>query len=163
VRSLSIRGSLLTVAAISLIVAAVVGVIGIVRAGSITKRTDAMYADSLQPLNVAKDLQQLVWHGRWASLSGTTTASAATAKTYNALAKQIFDQIPVEIKEFRTYHVSAAELSALSSFETSWAKYQQLRVQATALKAAGHIAAWENLRATGLNPRRPKRSAAAPR
>jgi methyl-accepting chemotaxis protein len=152
VRTLSIRGSLLVVAAIALVVAAVVGVIGIVRAGSIADRTDAMYAESLQPLDVAKDLQQLVWHGRWASLSGTTSTSPAAAKTYNDQATQIFDQIPVQIKQFRTYHVSAPELAALSSFETSWAKYNQLRAQAVQLKAAGRIAEWENLRATGLNP-----------
>jgi methyl-accepting chemotaxis protein len=152
VRSLSIRGSLLVVAAIALVVAAVVGVIGIVRAGSIADRTDAMYAESLQPLNVAKDLQQLVWHGRWASLSGTTASNPTAAKTYNDQAKVIFDQVPVQIKQFRTYHVSAAELAALSSFETSWAKYNQLRVQAVQLKAAGRMAEWENLRANGLNP-----------
>jgi methyl-accepting chemotaxis protein len=152
VRSLSIRSSLLLVATITLAVATLVGVIGIVRAGSIANRTDAMYAESLQPLNVAKDLQQLIWQGRWASLSGLTSTNPAAAKGYNDQAKQIFDQVPVRIKQFRTYHVSAAELAALSSFEASWAKYNQLKVQATQLKAAGRLAEWENLRTTGLNP-----------
>jgi methyl-accepting chemotaxis protein len=152
VRSLSIRGSLLVVAAIALVMAAIVGVIGIVRAGSIANRTDAMYAESLRPLNVAKDIQQLVWHFRWASLSGTTTTDPNAAKKYNDLSKQISDQIPVQIKQFRTYQVSAPELAALSSFEASWAKYNQLRVQAVQLKAAGRLAEWENLRSTGLNP-----------
>jgi methyl-accepting chemotaxis protein len=151
-RSLSIRSSMLASAAMALAVAAVVGVFGILRATTLAGETQAMYQNSLKPLATAGDIEQLIWHGRWASLSGTTSRDPAKAKAYNAEAAQKFDQVQARIADYRKLTVSAPERAAMNAFQQSWASYLTLRQQATALKSAGKLAEWDNFRTTRLNP-----------
>src|SRR5690348_1781029 len=89
-RSMSMRSNLMVTAAIGLAVAVFVGVLAIVRMNDIADRADVIYRASLVPLSEVQDIEQMIWHARWASLSGTTTDDAARAKAYNDEAAGLF-------------------------------------------------------------------------
>jgi methyl-accepting chemotaxis protein len=151
-RSMSIRTSLLASAAVALVVALVVGAVGVMRTGTVADRADAIYSESLLPLNNAKDIEQLIWHSRWAGVSGQTSTDPEKAKAYSAESLANIDLVATRIQQYDTLGVGPAQKAAMAVFAASWAKYLDLRKQSTALKAAGKLAEWQEFRSKTLNP-----------
>jgi methyl-accepting chemotaxis protein len=152
VRSMSLRSNLLLVAAIGLVVAVIVGIVGIMRMNTIAERADAIYRKSLIPLAQVQDVQQIIWHSRWASLSGTTTTDTAKAKSYNDEATALWAAVDDGMAAYLKLDVSAAERAGMTKVQATWQQYQTYRQQATALKAAGKTAEWQAFRTEKLNP-----------
>ena len=151
-RSMSMRSNLLVAATIGLVVAVVVGILGILRMNNIADRADAIYRKSLVPLSTVQDLQQVIWHSRWASLSGTTSDDPAKAKAYNDEAAGLLTLATDEINAYEQLDVSAAEKAGMTSVQASWAQYLTYRQQAIDLKKAGKTAEWQAFRSEKLNP-----------
>jgi methyl-accepting chemotaxis protein len=152
VRSLSMRTSLLASAAVALLVALVVGAVGILRTNTTADRAEAIYSEALVPLANVKDIQQLIWHARWASLSNLTATDPAKAATYSTEATANYDLVTVRLEEYAGLTVGAAEQAAMATFQSTWTNYLDLRKQSSALKNAGKIQEWEQFRSTTLNP-----------
>ncbi|MFI5890191.1 methyl-accepting chemotaxis protein [Actinoplanes sp. NPDC051513] len=150
--TMSMRSNLLMVAAIGLALAVVVGVAGILRMNQIAGRADAIYRKSLQPLVVVQDVQQMIWHSRWAGLSGSTNTDATKAKAYNDEAAALFTQIDAGIANYLKLDVSAAERAGMANVQASWQQYISVRNELQVLQKAGRIAEWQELRTTKLNP-----------
>ncbi|WP_433362258.1 methyl-accepting chemotaxis protein [Actinoplanes sp. CA-142083] len=151
--SMSMRTNLLAVAAIGLVVAVVVGIVGILRMNTIADRADAIYRKSLQPLVVVQDVQQMIWHARWAgATANNSTTAAATAKTLTELASTLFTQINAGIAGYLKLDVSSAERAGMAKVQDSWQQYLDVRAQLTTLQNAGKTAEYNQLRANGLNP-----------
>ncbi|WP_030438021.1 methyl-accepting chemotaxis protein [Actinoplanes subtropicus] len=151
-RSMSMRSNLLAAAATGLVVAVVVGIVGILRMNVIADRADAIYRKSLVPLSAVQEIEQIIWHARWASLSGTTTDDAAKAKAYNDQAAELMDQATAGISGYGQLQVTAAEKTAMAQIQASWEQYLAYRQQAVALKKAGKTAEWNAFRVEKLNP-----------
>jgi methyl-accepting chemotaxis protein len=151
-RSLSIRASLLASAAIALLVAVIVGAVGIERANATSRRAEAVYQEALRPLAMVKDMQQLIWHGRWAGLSNLTATDPAKAKAYGEEAAGIYEAVSTRIQEYSLLPVGARERAAMDNFAKGWANYMDLRQQSAALKNAGKVKEWEQFRTSTLNP-----------
>ena len=151
-RSLSMRSSLLASAAVALLAALAVGAVGIVRTNTTADRAEAIYSEALVPLATLKDIQQLIWHGRWAGLSNLTATDATKAKAYGEEATKHYDLVSTRVQEYSELTVSAGERAAMDTFQGTWATYLDLRKQSSALKNAGKIAEWEQFRSTTLNP-----------
>ncbi|GLY08518.1 methyl-accepting chemotaxis protein [Actinoplanes sp. NBRC 101535] len=149
---MSIRTGLLASAGIALLVAVVVGAVGILRTQSTADATEALYEESLRPLAVVKDMQQLIWHARWAGLSQLSSTDAAKAKAYGEEASTNYDLVTTRLADYDKLPVSAQQRTAMSDFATIWANYIELRQQSSALKAAGKIAEWETFRSEKLAP-----------
>ena len=151
-RTLTLRSSLLASAGVALLVAMIVGAVGIVRTKTTADRAEAIYNEALVPLATVKDLQQLVWHARWASLSNLTATDPAKASAYAEEATQNYDLVTTRLTEYAGLTVGAGERAAMAAFKTTWTKYLALREQSSALKNAGKIKEWEEFRTTTLNP-----------
>ncbi|SDT70040.1 methyl-accepting chemotaxis protein [Actinoplanes derwentensis] len=151
-RSLSIRAALLTSAGIALLVALLVGTVGILRTQSTADATKDLYERSLVPLAVVKDMQQLIWHARWASLSQLTSTDAAKAKTYGEEASVNYDLVTTRLDEYTALSLADDQRAAMSTFQTTWANYLELRKQSSALKNAGKIEEWQEFRSKTLGP-----------
>ena len=151
-RSLSIRNSLLASAAVALLVAVVVGLVGISRTNATADRAQGVYDEALRPLATVKDIEQLIWHARWASLSNLTATDPAKATAYGAEASEYYDLVTTRLQEYGQLPVGPEERAAMDTFQTTWAKYLDLRKQSSALKNAGKVEEWEQFRTTTLNP-----------
>jgi len=151
-RSMSMRSNLLVAASIGLVVAVIVGIVGTLRMNSIADRAEAIYRQALIPLSAVQNIQQVIWHARWASLSGTTTDDPVKAKAYNDETAGLLSQATGEITAYQQLDVSAAEKTGMAQVQASWAQYMDYRQQATALKKAGKTAEWQAFRSTKLNP-----------
>jgi len=148
VRTMGMRSSLLAAAAVAMLVALVVGAVGILRTSSVADRAEAIYTESLQPLNTLKDIEQLIWHG----LSGLTNADPVKAKGYTTESDETYDVVSSRVKEYDAMPVGAAAKAGMAVFAADWAKYMELRQQSADLKAAGKLVEWQNFRSTTLNP-----------
>jgi len=146
------RSSLLASAAVALLVAMIVGAVGILRTNTTAGRAEAIYHEALVPLATVKDIQQLIWHARWASLSNLTATDAAKATAYSEEATQTYDLVTTRLDEYTALSVTAEEQAAMATFRTTWAKYLELRAQSSALKNAGKLEEWQEFRSTTLNP-----------
>ncbi len=151
-RSLSIRAALLASAGIALLVALVVGTVGILRTQSTADATKDLYDRSLIPLAVVKDMQQQIWHGRWASLSQLTNDDAAKAKAYGEESAKHYDLVTTRLAEYTALPLSADQRASISTFQASWGEYLELRKQSTALKNAGRLVEWQQFRSEKLGP-----------
>ncbi|MFI5842063.1 methyl-accepting chemotaxis protein [Catenuloplanes sp. NPDC051500] len=151
-RSLSMRTSLLATAAVALIVAVVVGSVSVVRMHTIADHAEAVYDQALRPLSVVQDIEQLIWHSRWASLSNLTGTDPAKVAAYAEETTANLDQVTVRLEEYRGLTVTGGEREAMDTFEGSWATYLDLRKQSSALKQAGKIEEWQAFRSGTLNP-----------
>ena len=151
-RSLGMRSSLLAAAAVALVVASVIGAVGILRTNTIADRAEGIYQEALRPLATIKDVQQLIWHARWASLSNLTATDPVKAKAYAGEASTTYDLVTTRLEEYRALPLAADERTAIAGFQTTWSNYLDLRTQSTALKNAGRIRQWEEFRSTTLNP-----------
>jgi methyl-accepting chemotaxis protein len=152
-RSMSMRSSLLASAAVALVVALVVGGVGILRTNTVADRANAIYTQSLLPLSNAKDIQQLIWHGRWAALSASSgITDPDQIKAYNAESGANFDLVATRIQTYNGLSVTAAEKTAMAAFEVTWAKFLDLRKQATALRGANKPKELNDLRTNSMNP-----------
>jgi methyl-accepting chemotaxis protein len=151
-RSLSMRSSLLATAAVALVVAMAVGVVGILRMNAISDRAQAIYHEALLPLAAVEDIQQLIWHSRWASLSNLTATDPAKAAAYAEETSATLDLIAVRLSDYQKLPVGRQERASMQTFETAWANYLDLRAQSSALKKAGKIAEWQDFRSSKLNP-----------
>ncbi|HEU4348709.1 MAG TPA: methyl-accepting chemotaxis protein [Actinoplanes sp.] len=151
-RTLSMRSSLLASAAVALFVAMIVGAVGIHRTNATANRAAAIYHEALVPLATVKDLQQLVWHARWASLSNLTATDPAKAKTYADESAKYYGLVTTRLQDYAGLTVSAGERAAMDAFQATWTRYLELRKQSSALKNAGKIEEWEQFRSTTLNP-----------
>ena len=81
---MSMRTNLLMAAAVGLVVAIVVGIVGIPRMNVIADRADVIYAKSLMPIAAVNDIQQVIWHARLASCPAPPPTDADKAKAYTA-------------------------------------------------------------------------------
>ncbi|GLX99656.1 hypothetical protein Acsp01_00360 [Actinoplanes sp. NBRC 101535] len=151
-RALSIRAGLMISAGIALLVAVVVGGFGISRTQAIADKAEDLYGQQLRPLAVVKDIQQLIWHGRWASLSGLTATDTTKATAYNEEAAANYDLVSTRIEEYNAFSLTSDQRAAMSTFQTGWANYLELRQQSSALKKAGKLAEWAEFRSSTLNP-----------
>jgi len=152
VRSLSMRSSLLASAAVALLVAMIVGAVGIQRTNTTAGRAEAIYREALLPLATLKDIQQLIWHARWASLSNLTATDPTKASAYGDEASTTYDLVSTRLDEYTGLSVTAAEQAAMATFRTTWSNYLDLRKQSSALKNAGKLDEWQQFRSTTLNP-----------
>jgi methyl-accepting chemotaxis protein len=146
------RSSLLATAAVALVVAIAVGVVGILRMNAISDRAQAIYHEALLPLAAVEDIQQLIWHSRWASLSNLTATDPAKAAAYAEETSATLDLIAVRLSDYQKLPVGRQERASMQTFETAWANYLDLRAQSSALKKAGKIAEWQDFRSGKLNP-----------
>jgi methyl-accepting chemotaxis protein len=151
-RNRSLRTSALLTAAVALLAAIVVGVVSLVQMNAIAQRSQDIYQRSLLPLSKIDDIQQTLWHARFASLSASTATVPAQAATYSAQSKALFADLQTQIADYQKLTVTAGEKAAVSKFATAWQGYIDARAEADRLKAAGDIAGWENLRASKVNP-----------
>ena len=151
-RSLSMRSSLLASAAVALLVAMIVGAVGIQRTNTTAGRAEAIYREALLPLATLKDIQQLIWHARWASLSNLTATDPTKASAYGDEASTTYDLVSTRLDEYTGLSVTAAEQAAMATFRTTWSNYLDLRKQSSALKNAGKLDEWQQFRSTTLNP-----------
>ena len=151
-RSLSMRTSLLAAAAVALLVALVVGAVGIQRTTTTADRAEAIYTEALVPLATVKDIQQIIWHARWASLSNLTATDPAKATAYGQEATTHYDLVTTRLQEYAGLTVTAEERAAMATFQATWTNYLDLRKQSSALKNAGKVQEWEQFRSTTLNP-----------
>ncbi|WP_440898829.1 methyl-accepting chemotaxis protein [Actinosynnema sp.] len=151
-RSLSIRGGLLASAGVALGVAVAIGAVGVVETSNTATKAEAIHQEALLPLSAVKDMQQLIWHGRWASLSNLTASDAEKAKAYGAESATNYEAVTTRLNEYSTMPVTDAERAAMATFATDWANYMELRKQSSALKNDGKIAEWEAFRSSTLNP-----------
>ncbi|WP_033337558.1 methyl-accepting chemotaxis protein [Catenuloplanes japonicus] len=151
-RSLSMRAGLLATAAVALIVAVVVGSVSVVRMHSIADRAEAVYDRALRPLSVVQDIEQLIWHSRWASLSNLTGTDPVKVEAYAKETTENLDQVTVRLEEYKGLTVTADERAAMDTFEGAWATYLDLRQQSSALKKAGKTEEWQAFRSSTLNP-----------
>ncbi|WP_430783255.1 methyl-accepting chemotaxis protein [Actinoplanes sp. G11-F43] len=149
---MSIRAALLASAGIALLVALVVGTVGILRTQSTADATKDLYDRSLIPLAVVKDMQQQIWHGRWASLSQLTNDDAAKAKAYGEESAKHYDLVTTRLAEYTALPLSADQRASISTFQASWGEYLELRKQSTALKNAGRLVEWQQFRSEKLGP-----------
>ncbi|MFD1365183.1 methyl-accepting chemotaxis protein [Actinoplanes sichuanensis] len=152
VRSLSLRASMLLTSAVALLAAVVAAVVGVERMDAIADRAQSIYAESLVPVSTVQDIQQLIWHSRWASLSNLTATDPAKAAVYADETKAQLDLVSVRLDEYRGLTVTAAERAAMTTFEDSWGTYLELRDQSSALKKAGKLEEWQAFRSSTLNP-----------
>ncbi|MDI6098897.1 methyl-accepting chemotaxis protein [Actinoplanes sp. NEAU-A12] len=150
--SLSLRASMLVTATIALLAAVVVGAVGVMRMDAIADRAQKIYAESLVPVSTVQDIQQLIWHSRWASLSNLTATDAAKAADYAEETKQQLDLVSARLGEYQGLTVTGTERAAMAAFEGSWNTYLELRDQSSALKKAGQIDEWQKFRSSTLNP-----------
>jgi len=146
------RNSLLASAGVALLIAMIIGAVGIQRTNAIADRAEAIYQESLRPLGTIKDIQQLIWHARWASLSNLTASDPDKAKAYGAEASTNYELVTTRVEEYKAYPLGAEQRSAIEAFQPTWAKYMDLRSQSSALKKAGKIQEWEQFRSSTLNP-----------
>jgi methyl-accepting chemotaxis protein len=152
VRSMSIRSSLLASAGVALLVGLSVGAVGVLQTNASAERAEAIHQQALIPLSTVQDIQQVIWHGRWASLSNLTATDPEKAKAYSTEAAAAFDTVTTRLEEYSAMSVSDDERKAMSTFENSWSNYLTLRKQSSDLKNAGKIAEWEQFRSKTLNP-----------
>jgi methyl-accepting chemotaxis protein len=150
--SLSLRSSLLVTAAVAVLVAVVVGTVGVLRMNDIASRAERIYAEALVPLSTVEDIQQLIWHSRWASLSNLTATDPAKAAEYARETIQQLDLVSERLQAYDRLTVSAPERAAMAAVQQGWAQYLELREQSAALKQAGNTAEWQEFRSTTLNP-----------
>ena len=151
-RTLSMRSSLLASAGVALLVALIVGTVGILRTEATADRAQSIYSEALVPLATVKDLQQLVWHARWASLSNLVATDPAKASAYADESATTYNLITTRVQDYAGLTVGADERAAMATFQDAWANYLELRQQSAALKKAGKIKEWEQFRTTTLNP-----------
>ncbi|MDP9795323.1 methyl-accepting chemotaxis protein [Catenuloplanes nepalensis] len=151
-RSLSMRTSLLATAAVALVVALVVGVVSVARMSAIADRAESVYDNALRPLSVVQDIEQLIWHSRWASLSNLTGTDPVKVKAYAEETSAMLDQVSVRIEEYDRLTVTDAERAAMATFADHWAVYLDLRKESAALKQAGKVEEWQAFRSSTLNP-----------
>ena len=150
--SLSMRTNLLAAAAIGLVVAVAVGAVGMVRMNTIADQADAIYQGSLLPLASVQNVQQLIWHVRFDLSTSSTSTDPAVVKKYSDEAAALTETANTAIADYSGLQVTAAEQAAMTDVQTNWKSYQELRPQATALRAAGKLAEFEAFRASKLNP-----------
>jgi methyl-accepting chemotaxis protein len=150
--SLNLRTSMLLTATIALLAAVAVGTVGVVRMDAIAERAQKIYAESLVPVSTVQDIQQLIWHSRWASLSNLTATDAAKAAEYADETKEQLGQVSARLEEYGKLTVSDAERTAMAAFAQSLDEYLKLRDQSAALKKAGKLDEWQKFRSSTLNP-----------
>jgi methyl-accepting chemotaxis protein len=151
-RSLSIRAGLLICAGIALMVAVLVGTVGILRTQATADTTETLYEKSLRPLSVVKDMQQQIWHARWASLSGLTGTDPVKVKAYNEEGALHYDLVSARLDEYLGMPLDDSQRQAMVTFQATWANYLELRKESTALKNAGKVDEWQQFRSEKLTP-----------
>src|SRR5690349_369917 len=111
------RTSLLASAAVALLVALIVGAVGILRTNTTAARAEAIYNEALLPVATVKDIQQIIWHGRWAGLSNLTATDPAKASAYGQEATANYDLVSTRIQEYAGFQVTAEERAAMATFQ----------------------------------------------
>ncbi|WP_035856331.1 methyl-accepting chemotaxis protein [Cryptosporangium arvum] len=152
IHRMSIRSNMVVTAAVALLAAAAIGGVSLVQMNRIADRAKAIHSQSVEPLRVIGEVQQTVWHFRWASLSATTATDAASEAKYKTITSEQLDALDGYIADFQRSAASPAEKAAFAKFTEAWGVYLELRKQSTALKAAGRLAEWQTFRSEKLNP-----------
>jgi methyl-accepting chemotaxis protein len=151
-RALSIRAALLASAGLALLVALCVGLVGVWRTQTTADATEALYAESLKPLVLVKDMQQVIWHARWAGLSQLTSTDPEKAKGYGTEASELYDMIATRVDDYLKLPLDDQQRTAIAAFQTGWTNYLEPRKQSSALKEAGKLDEWQKFRSEKLTP-----------
>jgi len=152
VASVSVRTAVLVSVLVAGAVATCVAAIGIVQAGLITERARSIHETGVMTTGDVGRLRELVWQGRFTSLSGTTAVDEATAAKYTKEFEGILDKIESTVATFRGRDLSSDQRTAIDKFDTSWNEYLEARAAGKKLKAAGDTAGWERNRQEKLTP-----------
>ncbi|WP_238005791.1 methyl-accepting chemotaxis protein [Dactylosporangium sp. AC04546] len=160
VGSLGVRKAIVLTVAVTGLVALVVGVLSLVRMGSVAEQGDAMYRQAVAPADDLGKLHELVWKFRYSALATTTATTDQARQTFSAMQDQTLKDIGAAIQTYGRFPLTGEQRAAFGRFTAAWQEFLELREQALVLRNAGRLAEFDNLRVQRLNPASDKAIAA---